>query len=295
MSSDLDIAKCYKFVKELTLQAGKIIKCAFESEKVVYKKGDWDLVTDIDYKIEKMFVDSLSMKFPDHKIIAEETVAAMQEMPELTDEPTWFLDPIDGTINFVHTFPQNCISIGLTVCKEPVLGIIYNPVTSELYTAIKGEGAFLNGKRIHTSKVTELKKALQVIEPKIMLIVYKKNKNIFLGRIDAIVEATRATRSMGSAAMSMAYVARGAIDCVQIDGLQCWDIVAGIVIVREAGGTVMETKNGVYDIMKPNTIAAANEILACEMSKLIIETDLNIQKKQLENQSQCKKETNHVK
>ncbi|XP_050458673.1 uncharacterized protein LOC126855247 isoform X2 [Cataglyphis hispanica] len=240
-----------------------------------------------------MFIDSLSTEFPDHKIIAEETVNTMQEMPELTDAPTWFLDPIDGTVNFVHRFPQNCISIGLTVCKEPVLGIIYNPVFSELYTAIKGQGAFLNGKRIHTSKVTELKKALQVIEPKIMRRVYKKN--IFLGRIDAVVEATRATRSMGSAAMSMAYVARGAIDCVQIDGLQSWDVAAGIVIVREAGGTVMETKNGVYNIMKPNTIAASNEILACEMSKLIIETDLNIQKQQLENQAQCKKKTNHVK
>lgn len=78
----------------------------------------------------------------------------MQKMPELTDVPTWFLDPIDGTTNFIHTFPQTCISVGLTVCKEPVLGIIYNPITSELYSAINGEGAFLNGKRICTSKVT---------------------------------------------------------------------------------------------------------------------------------------------
>ena len=88
------------------------------------------------------------------RIIGEETVAAMPEKPELTDAPTWFLDPIDGTINFVHNFPQFCISVGLTVCKEPVMGIIYNPATSELYSAIKGEGAYLNGKRIYTSKVT---------------------------------------------------------------------------------------------------------------------------------------------
>lgn len=77
-----------------------------------------------------------------------------KEEPELTDAPTWFIDPIDGTTNFIHTFPQACISVGLTVCKEPVLGIIYNPVTSELYSAMKGKGAFLNGKPIHTSNVT---------------------------------------------------------------------------------------------------------------------------------------------
>lgn len=81
-------------------------------------------------------------------------VAVMGKMPEFTDAPTWFIDPIDGTLNFIHMFPQICISIGLTICKELVLGIIYNPLNSELYTAIKGEGAFLNGKPICTSKVS---------------------------------------------------------------------------------------------------------------------------------------------
>lgn len=81
-------------------------------------------------------------------------VAGMQEKPELTDAPTWFIDPLDGTTNFIHTFPQICISVGLMVRKEPILGIIYNPITSEFYSAIKGEGAFLNGKRIRASNVT---------------------------------------------------------------------------------------------------------------------------------------------
>lgn len=189
-----------------------------------------------------MFIDSLSKEFPDHKIIAEETVAEMQGMPEFTDAPTWFIDPIDGTVNFIHTFPQTCISVGLTVCKEPVLGIIYNPITSEFYSAIKGEGAFLNGKRIRISKVTEMKNALQVIEPTILQVLYRKSKDIFLGKIDALVGAAKVTRTLGSAALSMAYVARGAVDCMHIDCLQAWDVAAGIVIVREAGGTVMETK-----------------------------------------------------
>lgn len=88
------------------------------------------------------------------RIIAEETINAMEKMPELTDTPTWFLDPIDGTVNFIHLFPAFSISIALTVCKELILGIIYDPWNSQLYTAIKDKGAFLNGKPIHTSKVT---------------------------------------------------------------------------------------------------------------------------------------------
>lgn len=88
------------------------------------------------------------------RIIAEEMTHAMEKMPELTDAPTWFLDPIDGTVNFMHSFPIFSISLALTVCKEVVLGIIYDPRNSELYTAIKGKGAFLNGKLIRTSKIT---------------------------------------------------------------------------------------------------------------------------------------------
>lgn len=88
------------------------------------------------------------------RIIAEETVAAMQKMPELTDAPTWFLDPLDGTINFMHSFPYFSISIALMVSKVLVLGIIYNPSNSEFYSAIKGKGVFLNGKPIHVSNIT---------------------------------------------------------------------------------------------------------------------------------------------
>ncbi|XP_012536424.1 inositol-phosphate phosphatase [Monomorium pharaonis] len=279
MSSNLDIIKCFEFAKELTLQAGKILECNFENQKVVQSKGEWDFVTDSDYRIEKIFIDGLSKRFPDHKIIAEETTS-MEKMPELTDAPTWFLDPIDGTVNFIHSFPHVCISLALTVCKELVLGIIYNPLNSELYSAIKGQGAFLNEKPIRTSKVTELKKALQMNDPSIMKLI-KRNRDIYAARIDALIEITQVTRNIGSAALILAYVARGAVDCFHFDGLQPWDVAAGTLIIREAGGVVIDTKGGTYDIMNPHTIAAANETLAREMSKVIIETDLKTQRKRL--------------
>ncbi|XP_039306565.1 inositol-phosphate phosphatase isoform X1 [Solenopsis invicta] len=272
MSSDLDITKCFEFAKELMLHAGKILESSFESKKEVYDKGELDFVTDVDYKIEKIFIDALSKQFPDHKIIAEETIG-MEKIPELTDAPTWFLDPIDGTTNLIHSFPHVCISLGLTVCKELVLGIIYNPLCSELYSAIKGEGAFLNEKPIHTSKITELKKALLFCDSSILKIM-KKNKDIHAARFDALIEMTQTTRNTGSGALALAYIARGAVDCFHYDGLRPWDVAAGTLIIREAGGTIIDTKGGAYDIMNPHTIAAANEILAREMSKVITDTDL---------------------
>lgn len=278
MSSDLDIEKCFEFAKELTLQAGKLLECNSKDEKIIYNKGNWDFVTNYDHKIEKIFIDSLSKEFPDHKIIAEETIHAMEKMPELTDAPTWFLDPIDGTINFIHLFPYFSISVALTVCKELVLGIIYDPWNSELYTAIKGKGAFLNGKPICTSKVSEMKEALFLYEMSFMKL---KEKDIYIARMIALTEEMQVARNIGSAALSLAYVARGVADCLHHDILKPWDVAAGTLILREAGGTVLDTKGGVYDIMKPNTIAAANETLARNISKLIIDTDLKTQRKRL--------------
>ncbi|XP_077267850.1 uncharacterized protein LOC143900409 isoform X2 [Temnothorax americanus] len=258
------------------------LKCSFGDEKVGYDKTYMHFVTEHDQKIEKILIDGLSREFPDHKIIAEETTGT-GEMPELTDAPTWFIDPIDGTLNFLHLFPHFCISVGLTVRKELALGIIYNPSNSELYTAIKGKGAFLNGKPIHTSKVTELKDALIMLEPLVWKVEKVKDNNYQGHKMDALVEATHITRCIGSAALTLAYVAHGVADCFYLDThLKAWDVAAGTLILREAGGTVIDTKGGVYDIMKPNTIAASNETLARKISKLIADTDLKTQRKRLQ-------------
>ncbi|XP_071629683.1 inositol monophosphatase 2-like isoform X2 [Temnothorax longispinosus] len=245
-----------------------------------------DFVTEHDHKIEKILIDGLSKEFPDHKIIAEETIGT-GEMPGLTNAPTWFIDPIDGTHNFIHLFPHFCISVGLTVRKELALGIIYNPSNSELYTAIKGKGAFLNGKPIHTSKVTELKEALVMLEPFVWKLELKNS--IQIPRMNALVEATHITRCIGSAALTLAYIARGVADCFYLDTqLRPWDVAAGTLILREAGGTIIDTKGGVYDIMKPNTIAASNKTLARKISKLVIDTDLKTQRKRLQRTSDAK-------
>lgn len=110
-----------------------------------------------------MLIAGLSKHFPDHKFIGEESVSAGVQC-DLTDAPTWIIDPIDGTMNFVHSFPHSCISIALFINKLPEIGIIYNPVLDQLFTAKKGQGAFLNGERIHVSGKTALSDALIMLE-----------------------------------------------------------------------------------------------------------------------------------
>ncbi|KAF3424164.1 hypothetical protein E2986_07152 [Frieseomelitta varia] len=249
-----------------------------------------------------------------NRFIGEETVADTKETPVLTDKPTWIIDPIDGTINYINGNPNTCISVALAICKELVIGIIYNPIVSELYTAIKGQGAFLNDKPIKTTCNTELKKS--VIEVELFSLRNRsRNRDIRLGRFEAYVNITRGIRFLGSAAMGLAYVARGAVDCFQMDPLQSWDVAAGVLIVREAGGTVIDTKGALvgytqcclifltnnevkisfefllirynfvtedeYNVMKPRTIAAANETLAMEIKQLIVDTDLKTMRKRL--------------
>lgn len=127
---------------------------AADKEKNATSKGiDWDLVTEYDRKIEETLVRNLTKRFPTHKFIGEESNAQLGELAHLSDDPTWIIDPIDGTSNFVHNFPHSCISVAFAVNKQIEIGIVYNPLIRQLFTARRGYGAFLNGNRITTSKV----------------------------------------------------------------------------------------------------------------------------------------------
>ncbi|XP_012275412.1 inositol-phosphate phosphatase [Orussus abietinus] len=280
MTEHHDIEKYFQFIKDLTLEAGEIIKKGFEENKnVKAKSGISDFVTDQDKKVEELFITQISCTFPDHKFIGEETVAG-GPLPELTDDPTWIIDPIDGTLNYIHSYPQFCISVALAICKELVIGIVYNPINGELYTSKKSEGAFLNGKRICTTTEKELKNSLILIEP-VNAHWFPHGSDISHARVAALVDATQGSRSSGSAALDLAYIARGIADMFTMDFLKPWDVAAGVLLVREAGGTVIDTKGKQHNLMKPNTIAAATKELACETSKLIVDTDLKTQRKRL--------------
>uniref|UniRef100_A0A0C9RZQ7 inositol-phosphate phosphatase n=1 Tax=Fopius arisanus TaxID=64838 RepID=A0A0C9RZQ7_9HYME len=153
MSSESEINECYEEAERLVLAAGKLIVEVFESEKLVEQKDDdgVDLVTEYDRKVEEMIVNNLTRKFPGHRFIGEEETAKANTIPEFTEAPTWIIDPIDGTTNFVHCFPNIGICVAFSVKKIIEFGIIYNPITKQLFTGRKGKGSWVNGKRLRTS------------------------------------------------------------------------------------------------------------------------------------------------
>ncbi|KAG6796789.1 inositol monophosphatase 2 [Apis mellifera caucasica] len=266
----------YEFAIKLTHDAAHILKEAINGVKKIDEKlGNWDLVTEYDRKIEDLIIGQLKTKFPDHKFIGEESIG--KELPELTNDPTWIIDPIDGTTNFVHAFPHTCIVIGLAIKKEMVIGIVYNPILEQLFTARKGRGAFLNDKPIKVSKVQDLSKALVCMESGFIKIDYMREKTI--ERLRTIVQEVQGIRTLGVAALSLCYIAMGIVDAYYIEGpgISTWDIAAASLIISEAGGIVVDRVTGEkIDIMKPRAIGACNEKIANKMVKLIREADQKV-------------------
>lgn len=220
-------------------QGGKLIRDSFYSRTVDFnidqKENSSDLVTIVDQTVESLITKRLAEAFPTHEFIGEETVAAKGKN-ELTDTPTWVLDPLDGTMNFCHGFPFVCVSLALVINKESVVAVVYNPILEELFTAIKGEGSFCNGKRLPLFPVT----SLPGLASALLVTEYGSQRELLDGKIESIskiIQApARGIRSLGSAATNLCYVAKGAIDVYWECGLHIWDMAAAVLILKEAGG-----------------------------------------------------------
>lgn len=163
MAENDSLAQFLASAVDAAKKAGQLIRKGFYEIKHVEHKGQVDLVTETDKACEDLIFSHLKQLYPTHKFIGEETTAACG-VTELTDDPTWIVDPLDGTTNFVHGFPFVCVSIGLTIGKIPTVGVVYNPIIDELFTGIHGGGAFLNGKPIKVSSQSELVKSLLATE-----------------------------------------------------------------------------------------------------------------------------------
>ncbi|KAG8365352.1 hypothetical protein BUALT_Bualt18G0095800 [Buddleja alternifolia] len=242
---------------EAAKRAGEIIHSGFYKTKQVEHKGLVDLVTETDKKCEELIFDFLKLHYPEHKFIGEESSAACAPV-ELTDEPTWIVDPLDGTTNFVHgqVFPFVCVSIGLTVGRIPTVGVVYNPIMDELFTAIRGKGAFLNGKSIKTSSQTELVNSLLATGTGT-----KRDKSTVdatTNKINSLLFKVRSLRMIGSSALGLCGIACGRLDLFYSLGFGGpWDVAAAAVIVNEAGGLVFDPSGKDFDITSQR-IAASN-------------------------------------
>ncbi|XP_068641359.1 inositol monophosphatase 3 [Aristolochia californica] len=255
MGGNDSLAEFLDTALEAAKAAGEIIRRGFYEKKNVEHKGQVDLVTETDKACEDLIFSHLKQKYPDHKFIGEETSAAIGTA-ELTDDPTWMVDPLDGTTNFVHGYPFVCVSIGLTIEKVPTIGVVYNPIMNELFTGVRGQGAFLNGHPIKASSQTELVTALLASE-----VGTKRDKvtvDATTNRINSLLFKVRSLRMSGSCALNLCGVACGRLDLMYELGFGGpWDVAAGAVIVQEAGGLVFDPSGADFDVMAQR-VAATN-------------------------------------
>lgn len=269
----------YELAMKIVRDAGQILRESINGRKTVKEKlSNWDLVTEYDQKIEDTIIGRVKKEYPNHKFIAEESTG--KNLPELTDDPTWIIDPIDGTLNYVHCFPHTCVVIGIAVKKEMVIGIVYNPVLEQLFTARKGQGAFLNGTPIRTSKIQDLSRALVCLELGFMKL--ESMRELTTERLKAIIKEAQGIRTLGVAALTLCYVALGVVEAYHIEGpgISTWDIAAASLIITEAGGVVLDRETGKkIDIMKPQAIGACNEKIAYDVFNIIREADRKVEKK----------------
>jgi len=246
---------------EASRLAGAEIKASWRKSTSVEYKGAVDLVTATDKKCEDLVMESLKRAFPTDDIVGEETHAASGEevLRRTENDRCWYVDPLDGTTNFVHGYPFSCVSVGMCEKGEPVVGVVYNPITEEMFTATRGGGAYLNDERISCSQVEEMGRAL--IGTEIGVHRDAATVDAIMGRVRALVENSRSVRCSGSCAMNMCGVAMGRLDgFFEIGFGGPWDCVAGAVIVREAGGVVLDPSGDKFDIYGRRVLCANGNI-----------------------------------
>jgi myo-inositol-1(or 4)-monophosphatase len=236
--------------------AGALQKERLQLEHDIVFKGESNLVTEVDTACEELIVGAIRGKYPGHDIFAEEN-----EYSPLHSSHKWIIDPLDGTTNYAHGFPWFAVSIALEIDGEVRIGVIYHPMMNEMFTAAKGEGAFLNGERILVSRRTPLKSALLATG-----FPYDRtldNENNF-ANFEKFQMAARALRRAGAAALDLAYVAAGRLDGYWECKLKPWDVAAGMLLVEEAGGRVTGHDGGRYSIYD-HRILASNGLIQEEM------------------------------
>lgn len=240
---------------ETAQEAGALLLAEFDHPAKISYKGEVDIVTQADRRSEEAIVTRLRTHFPKHAIVAEEGGGS-----ESDSEFRWYVDPLDGTTNFAHGYPCFAVSIGLEEAGELLVGVIYQPVTGELFTAIKGEGAYLNQRRIHVSKVDRL--ATSLLATGFPSVKRTQNPNIYYYWDFTL--RSHGVRRDGSAALDLAAVAAGRFDGFWEFGLHSWDTAAGVLLVREAGGVATRLNGQLYRPGEPE-ILASNGLVHAEM------------------------------
>ena len=248
----------------LAREAGSLVAAAIGRGNVVERKAAVDLVTEIDRASERVVVDGLRRSFPEHAIVAEESTSGRPP----AGRHCWYVDPLDGTTNVVHGLPHCSVSLALTAPDgAPELAVVYDPCKDELFHAVRGQGAYLNGRPIRVSARSVLDEALFVTG---FPYDRREHSSFYLKYFEAFMLRCRDLRRFGSAALDLSYVAAGRFDGFWEWQLKPWDTAGGWLIVEEAGGRVVDFDGGAYDPWAPR-ILATNGALEAEALVVLAE------------------------
>jgi myo-inositol-1(or 4)-monophosphatase len=223
------------------------------------EKAPKDLVSEADLASQQAIYEVIHGTFPDHDFLGEE--ADPSEIAQREAEFRWIVDPLDGTVNYVHRLPAYSVSVALERCGEIQVGVVYDPTADECFSAVRGAGAFLNGAKISVSDCESLRTALVAASLSPGVTRDSEEVERFL---DVLVEC-QALRRLGSAALNLAYLAAGRLDAYWGTNVKVWDVAAGLLLVREAGGLMSGVEGEAFDLSHPHFAAAATPILHAEL------------------------------
>ena len=250
------------FAIETARDAGQLLLEKFGRNIKISKKGEIDLVTEADLASEALIIERIKSYYPRHSILAEESGEAVIIGGENTWK--WIIDPLDGTTNFAHGYPCFCVTLALEHYDEIVVGVTFDPTRNELFSAERGCGASLNNKPMRVSATEDLSEALIVTG-----FPYDfKRREDFARHLTQFLLKSRGVRRDGSAAIDMAYVACGRFDGFWEEGLNPWDMAAGVLLIEEAGGQISAYDNSKFSIYSP-PVVASNGLIHSQMVSLL--------------------------
>jgi myo-inositol-1(or 4)-monophosphatase len=252
------------FAIQTARDAGRVLAERFGRNLRISNKSEIDLVTESDLASERLIIDRIKTHYPRHSILAEESGTNLPGGEGAQSGWRWIIDPLDGTTNYAHGYPCFCVSMGLEHDGTLEIGVIYDPLRDEMFSAERGQGAALNGKRIHVSPTPNLASALLCTGFPYDV----RERSEFARHFTNFIMNAQGVRRDGAAALDLAYVAAGRFDGFWEEGLKPWDVAAGMLLIEEAGGRVSDYQNRSLDIFNP-PILASNGLIHEQMMRVL--------------------------
>ena len=252
------------FAIQTARDAGRVLAERFGRNLRISNKSELDLVTESDLASERLIIDRIKTHYPRHAILAEESGANAPSAAGAQSDWRWIIDPLDGTTNYAHGYPCFCVSMGLERNGTLEIGVIYDPLRDEVFSAERGQGAALNGKRIHVSPTPNLSSALLCTGFPYDV----RERGEFARHFSNFIMNAQGVRRDGAAALDLAYVAAGRFDGFWEEGLKPWDVAAGMLLIEEAGGRVSDYHNQPLNIFAP-PILATNGLIHEQMMRVL--------------------------